>query len=152
MLISSSDSFNPIPSKLNSVVQHHEKQIVEMSSHIRNLEEYLSRSRQEMSALTAALDGARELNSKLQSTADQSTREIALQINQSQKQETASEELRQEIGQLLNRLNQSEEAIFTLESAIRKLREENFEKEVLQVNICQLYSMYCSVCVFLLQT
>lgn len=97
------------------------------------MEQLFNQSRQENSVLAVALEGARELNAKLQSNSDQSTREIALHINQSHNQETAADDLRGEIASLKQHINQSEETIYTLEVTLRKLREEQFEKEILQV-------------------
>ena len=82
-----------------------------------------------------ALDGAKELNAKLQSNADQSTREIVMHINQSQVQEAQADELRSEGVILKQRIQQLEETIYTLEATMRKLREEQFEKEIIQVRL-----------------
>ena len=110
-----------------------ESQLGELSSKFRQMELMLSESRAENSSLATALDGARELNAKLQSHADQSTREIALHIDQSHNQEEMAEELRQEVVLLKQKVLKSEDTVGTLEHALKKLREEHFEKDMIQV-------------------
>lgn len=97
------------------------------------MEQMLTETRVENSSLATALDGARELNAKLQSHADQSTREIALHIDQSHNQEEMAEALRQELVVLKQQILKSEDTIGTLEHALKKLREEHFEKDMIQV-------------------
>jgi hypothetical protein len=63
-----------IASKVN------EGNIGELSSNVRQLEEILAHKTEECTALQSALEGARELNAKLQSTSDNTTREIALHL------------------------------------------------------------------------
>ena len=63
-----------IASKVN------EGNIGELSANVRQLEEILTHKTEECTALQSALEGARDLNAKLQSTSDNTTREIALHL------------------------------------------------------------------------
>jgi len=113
--------------------ENNEGQIIELSKTVRKLEELIIQVRQENAVLTVAVEGARELNAKLQSNADQSTREIALHINQSQNQESMSDDLRNQIHLEKQKNLDFEETIYTLENTLRQLREQHFQNDIMQV-------------------
>ena len=54
-----------------------------MSSNLQKYEQLLEESQNENAMLNSALDGARTLNSQLQTSADQATRDITHHVNDS---------------------------------------------------------------------
>jgi len=120
----------------NEIVEHlhaskvNEGNIGELSSNVRQLEEILAHKSEECTALQSALEGARELNAKLQSTSDNTTREIALHLEHITEKEAVSEDLRETIAGLKRQLGSAEDTVRTLEQTIRTIREQQYTSEL----------------------
>ncbi|CBY08408.1 unnamed protein product [Oikopleura dioica] len=120
----------------NEIVEHlhaskvNEGNIGELSANVRQLEEILTHKTEECTALQSALEGARDLNAKLQSTSDNTTREIALHLEHITEKESVSEDLRETIAGLKRQLGSAEDTVCTLEQTIRTLRGQQYSCEL----------------------
>ena len=63
--------------------KEYENQISHLSSNLQKYEQLLEETQNENAMLNSALDGARTLNSQLQTSADQATRDITHHVNDS---------------------------------------------------------------------
>ena len=68
---------------LSKATKEYESQISHLSSNLQKYEQLLEESQNENAMLNSALDGARTLNSQLQTSADQATRDITHHVNDS---------------------------------------------------------------------
>jgi len=115
--------------------KEYENQISHLSSNLQKYEQLLEETQNENAMLNSALDGARTLNSQLQTSADQATRDITHHVNDSLNRERMCEELRADLCQIKNEQKETQNQVYLLEATIRKLREDNFEAEMVQVEL-----------------